>query len=383
MTNFKDILPLAEQIIKKHDLCDHCLGRLFSKKLHLNSNKMLGEKIRKHFKSSSNKCYICKNLLSNLNQYVKLMLESSSQFEFHTMLVGAMIKPSIIDRDDFIRSKYKLRGIDGIKTDITKELSKQFIRKAKKKINFLDPELTFTINFKDDICNVRSKSIFLQGRYLKTQRGFSQKQKPCSNCFGKGCRVCNYHGISDFNSVEGKISEYVFSKFGGTTAKFTWIGGEDKSSLVLGSGRPFFVRIQNPLKRKGHIPKKIVADFVTLNNCKLVSEYPNRPANFSSLIDIQISTQNNLDSKTLKKLKGISNNPVVVYEKSGKRTEKQISDIKYKKISDNLFSLSIFAEGGLPVKRFVESDDVNPGISQILDTPCSCTQFDFFDIVLK
>jgi tRNA pseudouridine synthase 10 len=383
MTSFKDILPLAEQIIKKHDLCDHCLGRLFSKKLHLNSNKMLGEKIRKHFKSSSNKCYICKNLLSNLNQYVKLMLESSSQFEFHTMLVGAMIKPSIIDRDDFIRSKYKLRGIDGIKTDITKELSKQFVRKAKKKINFLDPELTFTINFKDDVCNVRSKSIFLQGRYLKTQRGFSQKQKPCSNCFGKGCRMCNYHGISDFNSVEGKISEYVFSKFGGTTAKFTWIGGEDKSSLVLGSGRPFFVRIQNPLKRKGHIPKKIVTDFVTLNNCKLVSEYPNRPANFSSLIDIQISTQNDLDSKTLKKLKDITNNPVVVYEKSGKRTEKQISDIKYKKISDTLFSLSIFAEGGLPVKRFVESDDVNPGISQILDTPCTCTQFDFFDVVLK
>lgn len=383
MANFKEILPLAEQIIKKHDLCDHCLGRLFSKKLYLNSNKMLGEKLRKYFKSSSNKCYICKNLLSNLSQYVKLMLESSSQFEFHTMLVGAMVKPSIIDRDDFIRSKYKLRGIDGIKTDITKELGKQFTRKTKKKIDFLDPELTFTVNFKDDICNVRSKSIFLQGRYVKTQRGLSQKQKPCSNCFGKGCRMCNYHGISEFDSVEGKISEYLFSKFGGTTAKFTWIGGEDKSSLVLGSGRPFFVRIQNPLKRKASIPKKFIADSVTLNNCKLISEYPQKPTTFYSLIDIQISTQDNLDSKTLKKLKNIANNPVVVYEKSGKRAEKQVSDIKYKKISDNHFSLRVFAEGGLPVKRFVESDDVNPGISQTLNTLCTCTQFDFYDIVLK
>lgn len=383
MTNFKEILPLAEQIIKKHDLCDNCLGRLFSKKLHLNSNKILGEKIRKHIKSSSSKCYVCKNLLSNLNQYVKLMLESSSQFEFNTMLVGAIIKPSIIDRDDFIRSKYKLRGIDGIKTDITKELGKQFTRKRKKKINFLDPELTFTINFKDDTCSVRSKSIFLQGRYVKTKRGFSQKQKSCSNCSGKGCRMCNYHGISEFNSVEGKISEYLFSKFGGTTAKFTWIGGEDKSSLVLGPGRPFFVKIQNPIKRKAYVPKKFVTDFVTINNCKSVSEYPRRPPSFSSLIDIQISAQNSLDSKVLKKLKDITKKPVVVYEKSGKRTEKQISNIRYKKTSSDSLFLRIFAEGGLPVKRFVESDDVNPGISQILNIPCTCTQFDFYDVVLK
>ena len=383
MTNFKEILPLAEQIIKKYELCDYCLGRLFSKQLHLNSNKMLGIKLQKYFKSSTSKCYICKNLLSNLNPYLKLMLESSSQFEYDTMLVGAIIKPSIIDRDDFIRSKYKLRGIDSIKTDLTKELSKQFTRKVKKKIDFFDPELTFTINFKDNTCNIRSKSIFLKGRYLKTQRGFSQKQKSCSNCFGKGCRECNHHGISEFTSVEGKISEYLFSKFSGTTAKFMWIGGEDKSSLVLGTGRPFFVKIQNPLKRKASIPKKTIVDFVTLYNCKLVSEFPQKPTTFSSLIDIQISTKSNLDSKTLKNLKRLINNPVVVYDNSGKRTEKQISEIKYKKISDDSFSMRILAEGGLPVKRFVESYDVNPGVSQILDTTCTCTQFDFYDVILK
>lgn len=215
MTNFQKILPVAEQIIKKHDLCDYCLGRLFSKKLHLNSNRLLGEKIRKHYNSSSVKCYVCKNLLSNLNFYVKLMLESSSQFEYTSMLVGAIVKPSIVDRDYYIRSKYKLKGIDGIKTDITKELGKQFTKKTKKKINFLDPEITFTINFKDDTCSVRSKSISLQGRYIKSQRGFSQKQKSCSNCSGKGCRMCDFHGISEFDSVEGKISKYLFSKFGG------------------------------------------------------------------------------------------------------------------------------------------------------------------------
>ena len=265
MTNFKEILPLAAQIIKKYDLCDNCLGRLFSKQLYLSSNNLLGRKIRVNLKSSSKQCYICKNLLSNLKPYLDLMLESSSKYEYSTMLVGVMIKPSIIDRDDYIRSKYKIRGIDSIKTEITKELMQKFTRKTKKKIDFLDPEITFTINFQDESCHVRSKSILLEGRYRKTKRGFSQKQKSCSNCSGRGCRICNYHGIIKFDSVEGKISEYLFSKFGGTTAKFTWIGSEDKSSLVLGSGRPFFVKIQNPFKRKIYFPKKIKSDPLILS----------------------------------------------------------------------------------------------------------------------
>ncbi len=383
MTTLKEILPISNQIIKKYDLCDHCLGRLFSKQLHLSSNNLLGKKIRKKFKSSSTSCYICKNLLSNLKPYLKLMLESYLKYEYSTMIVGVIIKPSLIDRDDYIRSKYKLRGIDGVKTSITKELAKKFTRKTKKKIDFLDPEVTFTINLKNESCHIRSKSISLQGCYTKTKRGISQKQKSCSNCSGKGCRVCSFHGISEFDSVEGKISQYLFSKFGGTIAKFTWIGGDDKSSLVLGSGRPFFVKIQNPLKRRTILPKKINIDSVHINNLKIISETPKKHPKFTSLIELQISSQYEIDSKSLKKLKNIVKNPVVVYEISGKRSEKNIFTLKYKKTSKTKFTLLIKAEGGLPIKRFVESDNVNPGISQILHNPCHCTQFDFHNIELE
>ena len=59
------------------------------------------------------------------------MLESTSKYGFSSFVVGTIIKPSIIDRDDYIRSKFRLRGIDSVKTDITHELSKQFSRKTK------------------------------------------------------------------------------------------------------------------------------------------------------------------------------------------------------------------------------------------------------------
>ncbi|MCH9041804.1 MAG: tRNA pseudouridine(54/55) synthase Pus10 [Nitrosopumilus sp.] len=381
MSDYQKIIPIANQIIKKYELCNNCLGRLFSKQLHLSSNKLLGKKLRKNI-NYIQKCYICKNLFENLNHFLKLMLDTSSTYSFSSFSVGAMIKPSIVDRDDYIRSKYKLKGIDSVKTDISKELRKLFSRKTKKTIDFLDPDVTFTINLKDESCQLRSKSIFLSGRYIKILRGISQKQKSCENCSGKGCRTCNFHGISEFDSVEGIISQFLFKKFGGSTAKFTWIGGEDKSSLVLGTGRPFFVKIKNPLKRNLKLAN-LTFDFLKITNLKIIPKSPKNPLKFNSSIELKISTEDEIDSKNLKKLKDLQKHPIVVYEKSGKRSEKKIFVVKYKKNSSNTFTLFIIAEGGFPVKRFVNSDDVSPGISQILNTSCKCQEFDFLDIKVK
>ena len=378
MSDYQKITLIANQILKKYTLCDNCLGRLFSKQLHLSSNKLLGKKINKN-QNSTQKCYVCKNLFDNLNHFLKLMLDMSTTYSFSSFSVGAIIKPSVIDRDDYIRSKYKLKGIDSIKTDISRELRKSFSKKTKKIVDLLDPDVTFTVNIKDESCQLRSKSISFSGRYVKTLRGISQKQKSCENCSGKGCRICNFHGISEFDSVEGMISQFLFENLGGSIAKFTWIGGEDKSSLVLGTGRPFFVKIQNPHKRNLKLTS-LKSDFLKVSSLKIVPEYPKKPLKFSSSIEVKISTEDKIDSKSLKKLKELQKHPIVVYEKSGKRSEKKIFSVKYKKNSSNAFTLVIHAEGGLPVKRFVNGDDVSPGIPQILKISCKCQEFDFLDI---
>ena len=381
MSNYSEITSITNSILKKYDLCDQCLGRLFSKQLHLSSNKRLGRKLKKKYISKS-KCYVCKNLFCNLDYFLKSMLDISSNYEFQTYGVGIMIKPSIVDRDDFIRSKYHLRGIDSIKTDVAKELIKLFTKKTQKTLDSFDPEITFTVNLKDESCQLHSKSITLFGKYVKSKRGYAQKQQSCGNCSGMGCRVCDFHGISEFESIEGIISKLLFKKFGGTTTKFTWIGGEDKSSLVLGSGRPFFVKIKNPSKRKSTLSDEKF-DSVSIFNLKLVDTFPKKPLNFYSRIKIKISTKSQINSKKLKKLKDLTNCPIVIYEKSGKRYEKNIFDLKYKKNSNNLFTIIMSAEGGFPVKKFVIGDDISPNISSLLDNSCVAQEFDFLDILLK
>ena len=174
------------------------------------------------------------------------------------------------------------------------------------------------------------------------------------------------------------ISQGVFAGIGGTTAKFTWIGGEDKSSLVLGGGRPFFIRVKNPLRRDPELIT-IQSDSVLVDGLKAVARPPGKPVAFESIIRIRVLADC-VDSESLRRLKAIPKSPVVVYDKSGRRSEKRIILLQYRKNSSSRFTVTVRAEGGLPVKRFVLGDDVSPGISQTLGIPCRCDTFDFLDI---
>lgn len=381
--NLEETLSEAKILLKEYAICDNCLGRLFAKKIGTTSNQILGKKIKNRLHLiSSKKCYICKEILSNLEPNIKRMLEKSSDYNFSTFLVGAILKPSVTDRDDLIRSKFKLQGIDSIKTAITKELSKKFVKKTRKKIDYLFPDLTFTFNFKDDSCELQSRSLIFSGRYVKKNRGLPQKQTPCSNCKGKGCIQCENHGFSKFTSIEGKIAKFLFEKFSGTQTKITWIGGEDKNSLVLGNGRPFFARLFNPKKRSMRLQKKYVLDGLEIHKLKIISKIPKQQIPFISTIELSINTEQNITKKSLDTLKTLKNTPIAIYEKPNKKNHKSIYKIKIKKSSPTSFSFWMTADGGFPIKRFVEGNKIHPNLSEILETKCNCKEFDFHKVDL-
>ncbi len=374
----------AKIILNEYYLCNNCTGRLFAKKMGLSSNQLLGEKIknRLNFKASK-KCYICKEIHSNLQSIIDRMLEQSSDYEFSTFVLGAILKPSIIDRDDLIRSKFKLKGIDSVKTGITKELSKKFVMKTKKKIDFLYPDLTLTYNFKNDSCKLQTRTLILSGRYVKKNRGLPQKQAPCINCNGKGCLQCNNHGFSNFTSVEGKIAKFLFEKFSGSQTKITWIGGEDKNSLVLGNGRPFFAKLYNPKKRTARLQKKHALDKLEIHNLKIISKIPKKVISFRSRIKLSILTEQKITQTSLEPLKILKKTSIIeIFEKPNKRTQKSIYQLKFKKSSPKSFLIWITADGGLPIKRFVEGNNVHPNLSELLGNKCSCKEFDFHKVDL-
>jgi tRNA U54 and U55 pseudouridine synthase Pus10 len=63
--------------------------------------------------------------------------------------------------------------------------------------------------------------------------------------------------------------------------------------------------------------------------------------------------------------------------------KKTIYKLRYKKNSLHSHTINIDADGGLPIKRFVEGNNVVPNISEILSVECFCKKFDINQITLS
>ncbi len=377
-----EVIVNTVKILHDYHLCDYCLGRMFASKLKVVSHKKLGEKIRKKLGQKIPKsCYICKNLMDDLDSSISKILQLSSEYEFSSFLIGAVIKPSLLDRDDQIRSKFKLRGIVGIKNDITREMGKKFGRKTRTKVDYLNPDIVITIDFKKEQYEIKPKAIILQGRYAKNARGIPQKQTPCKSCLGRGCFVCDFHGISEYDSVEGRIAKFLYEKFDAPQIKITWLGSEDESSLVLGKGRPFFVKVHNPRKRNVTLPKKIKLDKISILNLHEIERIPNEPLRFKTEVSIEVETENEISDDSLMVLEALKNTEISSEEGSYKNP-KRIYSVKFKKTSPRTFVSIINMDGGIPIKRLVSGGRIEPNLSMILNNQCHCKIFDFHKIFI-
>jgi tRNA pseudouridine synthase 10 len=152
---------------------------------------------------------------------------------------------------------------------------------------------------------------------------------------------------------------------------------------VLGRGRPFFAKILNPKKRKIRLQKKYLQDKIEIHNLKIISNIPKGIIQFRSKIKLSIITEQNLKSHNLNPLKILKKTPIIIYEKPNKRIQKSIYSIKFLKSSPKSFSLWMTVDGGLPIKRFVEGNNVQPNLSELLGNKCKCSEFDFQNIELR
>ena len=128
-----------------------------------------------------------KNIFEQIDNIVIRILEGIESYEFSSFETGIIIKPSLIDRDDHIKSEFQIKGVSSIKSNINNELSKKLARKTKTGISHTDSDLVIKVDFKDSSYEIKSKPIYIYGRYTKASRTITQKQRNCTKCMGKGC----------------------------------------------------------------------------------------------------------------------------------------------------------------------------------------------------
>ncbi|HXU96413.1 MAG TPA: pseudouridine synthase, partial [Candidatus Nitrosotalea sp.] len=75
--------------------------------------------------------------------------------------------------------------------------------------------------------------------------------------------------------------------------------------------------------------------------------------------------------------------PISISENTSRKNQKKIYDIKIKKMDPKSFTVLVELDGGIPIKRFVTGNNVEPNVSMLLENSCNCTKFDFHKITLS
>jgi tRNA pseudouridine synthase 10 len=322
--------------------------------------------------------------MDGLDSISDRIMDTLKDYEFQTFLIGATLPTQIYEREDAMRARLKIRGRESVKNQLTRELGIRLARLARKKVEYMKPDITVSLNIdKENNVDVglKQRPLVLSGRYVKKSRGAPQKQDRCGNCEGRGCDSCDNTGLSGYGSVEGVVAKGLVEMTGGQSPKFSWIGSEDQSSLVLGTGRPFYVRVFNPKKRRLE-KSRITGDGITAT-LEVTDYEPELQPRFTVKTKIQIECEKELSKEGLKKLKMLAGSEVS-FENRSKTAKKKIHSAQARMLKDNQFALTMVADGGLMIKQFVGGEEyMKPNVSEILGAKCECVTFDVLGVELQ
>jgi tRNA pseudouridine synthase 10 len=322
--------------------------------------------------------------MDSLDSIADRMMDTVKGYEFETFLVGATLPTQIYEREDAMRARLKIRGRESVKNQLTRELGMRLSRLARKKVEYMKPDVTISLSIdKENNVDVavKSRSLALFGRYVKKSRGVPQKQDRCGSCEGKGCDSCNYSGLSGYGSVEGVIAKGLVEMTGGQTPRFSWIGSEDQSSLVLGTGRPFYARVFNTKKRR--LKKSRIRGNGITATLKVIDDEPELQPRFKVRTRIHAKCEKKLLKDDMKKLNSLAGSEVS-FENRSKTATKKVYSARARRIGNNQFTLTIVADGGLMIKQLVGGEEyMKPNISEILGEKCECVTFDILGVELQ
>lgn len=391
---------LQYELKKRYNLCTYCLHRQLAQAAKRTSG--LHNKKTKPLKTvKSDSCYICQGIMSELDSTVKMISGAieAEEYEFDSFILGASLPCAIFEREDSIRARFKVRGRENIKKQFIDELRKRLVKITDKSVQYISPDIAIHVvvaNQDTDVANnsndykntfrqtvsLKASPIFLSGRYVKTTRGLPQKKDTCQTCLGRGCSLCGYTRMSPFDSIEAIISRRVIEITKGDATKFSWLGGEDKDSLVLGKGRPFVVRVSNPKVRL--LKRDLIIEANGLS-AVIKQQSPNQsfqlPSRFTTKTKISILAEGELSYKKLATLANVLENSEVSFRTKSKILKKKIYSVQVEQIDEKRFILTVNADGGLFIKQFVGGQEYSePNISKIIGIKCECEVFDVLEV---
>lgn len=413
-----DLLNSLKKLVISITLCDRCLGRQFSRLMQLPDNDVKG-KILKNFlfmneimvkeehpkkslkvvrslaesghepslnflrkysdyKISPKLCYVCNNKINSLIETtVSRIVEKSSEVEFNTFYVGLTLPISLEERDEEVKSFFKLKFGEALKNELNREINRNVEERLKKKLEMKRPDVLFVYDVIRDRVSMQINSIFLKSGYKKLVRGIAQT------------KWRDMDSEDSTPSIEKMLEDVLLPVYRGGKLKFHGAGREDVDVKMLGQGRPFIVEILEPKVRNVDF-KKLHAEFnIRFGNRVEVSEFGK--VSYLDVPRLKIETEKKKKSYKVifetereiseEELKGLSANltgcvvkqrtPIrVLRRRKDKVRRKVVYEAFFRKIDERRYEALITCSGGLYVKELLHGDEGRtlPSVAELLNT---------------
>ena len=262
-----DVLEVAARATETGPVCDACLGRLVADRSFGLSNAERGSALRTslalrddedHESVETRDCWVCEGRCTEFDEWAERAAEAVEGIEFATYNVGTRPPPLIEENEALLRADAGLAEDAGepFKSEFNREVGKRFGRATGAEVSFDRPDVQFTIDLAEDEIDAKVNSTFVYGRYRKLERDIPQTEWPCRECKGSGrqgadpCDHCGGSGYLYDDSVEEYTAPIVEDVMDGTEATFHGAGREDVDALMLGTGRPFVIEVEEPRRRR-------------------------------------------------------------------------------------------------------------------------------------
>lgn len=402
------IVARADQALQAHDLCDHCLGRLFA---HVDTgmtnaergrNMRIAVSLERSARSEElpahEECWVCEEIFDDLERFANACIAELSKIEYRTFLVGTKVSPDIQDREERLWAEVGGDDAEPIKAELNREIGKLIEALTQKEVEFKNPDAVTLVDTRFGHVEMTITPLFIYGRYNKFSREIPQTKWPCRVCRGKGCERCHGLGKMYSTSVQEILGDIALEMAEGTDHFFHGMGREDIDAKMLGTGRPFILEISNPKKRsidlnileaKANESENASYSDLRFSNKdevrKIKSAAPDKT--YSAVVSFHDKVNKGLVDEVLQSLNQVcitQQTPVrVSHRRADLARKRHIRKIHLVDFSEDGMVLEITAESGTYIKEFVSGDGGRtvPSISEKLGTDCKVTALDVIQIL--
>ncbi|HEU5119809.1 MAG TPA: hypothetical protein VFT71_02375 [Candidatus Nitrosocosmicus sp.] len=362
-------------------LCKHCHKRNFRNECHTLVKNSTSINIKM---DPIENCFICENFFQ---KKIPLIVDSikSHVSEFGEYVpkidIGTILHHQFYENEDYLRSMFQIRGMANIKYEINTLIREKITNSTGCNIDHISPEIKFEIVIQNDLSFSiisKNKEIYLLGRYRKLRRGITQKNKIKKGYVIKS-NLDNNEQQNYHQSVESFVNEIMNQTYNTELFKISWTGGEDKNSLVLGSGRPFIVKANSypPMAKRKELffSKGIEIDFERIEP-KDIENIHRYKQTVRVLLRLNIEPQ--VDFHLVEKVNTLVGNVRFVIK--NKTVTRRIYEIKIIATRGEYLELILDMDNGIPIKQFIGGNDpIEPCLSDVIKVGCECIYFDIIE----